>query len=62
MDLQKDMQGSCEMWPASGDANQIISIKVEDVSDAEEEKDPVRLRYSGIKMERAVSCMSVCHC
>jgi hypothetical protein len=62
MVFQKDMQGSCsERCPTSCDANQIISIKVEDVSDIEEE-DPLALRYSGIKTEPEVSCMSVCHC
>jgi hypothetical protein len=61
MDLQ-DMQGSCsEACPASSDANQITSIKVEDVSDTEEE-DSVPLKYSGMKTEHAVSCMSVCNC
>jgi hypothetical protein len=63
MDLQKDMQGSCsETCPVSHDANQITSIKVENVSDTEEEEDPVPLKYSGIKSEHEVSCMSVCHC
>jgi hypothetical protein len=61
MDLQ-DTQGSCtEACPASSDANQITSITVEDVSDTEEE-DSVPLKYSGIKTEHAVSCMSVCNC
>jgi hypothetical protein len=63
MDFQKDMQGSCsESCPTSCDANQIVSIKVEDVSDIEEEEDPLALRYSGIKTEPEVSCMTVCHC
>jgi hypothetical protein len=56
MDLQKDMQGSCS------ETNEIINIKVEDVSDTEEEEDLVPLRVSGIKSEHEVSCMSVCHC
>jgi hypothetical protein len=56
MDLQKDMQGSCS------ETNEIISIKVEDVSDTEEEEDPVPLKVSGIKTEHVVSFMSVCHC
>jgi hypothetical protein len=61
MDLQKDMEGSCsETCATSRDAHQIISIKVEDVSDIEEEKDPVPLRYSRIKVEPAVSlCLCV---
>jgi c-di-GMP-binding flagellar brake protein YcgR len=66
-DLQKVMQGSCgETCPESHDANQIISIKVEDVSDTEEEEeeeeDPMSLKYSRIKSEHEVSCMSVCYC
>jgi hypothetical protein len=61
MDFQKDMQGSCsEICPTSRDANQIISIKVEDVLVTEEGEDPVPLKYSGIKMEHAVSlCLTV---
>jgi hypothetical protein len=63
MDFQKDMQDSCsEMCPTSRDANQIINVKVEDVSHTEEEEVPVPLKYSGIKTELVVSCMSVCHC
>jgi hypothetical protein len=60
LNLQKEMQGSCsETYPASHDANQITRIKVEDVSDTEEEENPVPLKYSGIKTEHVVSCMSV---
>jgi hypothetical protein len=63
MDLRKDIHGSCsETSPLSHDANQIISVKIEDVSDIEEEKDPVPFIYSRIKTEHVVSCMSVCHC
>jgi hypothetical protein len=58
-DLQKDMQGSCgATCPASCDAIQITRIKVEDVSDIEEE-DPMPLKVSRIKREHEVSCMSV---
>jgi hypothetical protein len=62
MDLQKDTEGSCsKTYPVSHDANQIMSIKVEGVSDAaeEEEEDYVQLRSSGIKTEHEVSHMSV---
>jgi hypothetical protein len=60
MVFQKDMQGSCsETCPTSCDANQSTSIKVEDVSIAEEEEDSVALRYSGIKTEHTVSCKSL---
>jgi hypothetical protein len=48
---QEDVTGSCtETCPASShDAHQAINIKVEEVSDVEEEEDPV------IKVEHAVS-------
>jgi hypothetical protein len=63
MDLQKDMQGSCsETCPTSHDADQIISIKVEDVSGTEQVENPVPFGYPGIKAEHDVSCMPVCHC
>jgi hypothetical protein len=62
MDLQKDMHCSpSETCPTSHDAYQATSMKVEDVSDTEQEEAPLPLRYSGIKMEHVVSCMSVCH-
>jgi hypothetical protein len=41
------------------DANQNMSIKVEDVSDTEQEEDHVQLRFSGLKTEHVVSCMSM---
>lgn len=61
MDLQKDAEGSCSKTCAAPcDPNQIMSIKVEGVSDAEEEEeDPVQLRCSGIKIEHEVSHVSV---
>jgi hypothetical protein len=43
----------------SHDANQNMSVKVEDVSDIEKEKNHVQLRFPGIKTERVVSCMSM---
>ncbi|PNF42935.1 hypothetical protein B7P43_G11836 [Cryptotermes secundus] len=60
-DLQKDTQGSCgETCPASCDTNQIMSIKVEDVSDTEEEEDPVPLKVSRIKSEHELqNCMTL---
>jgi predicted transcriptional regulator len=55
MDLQKDIQGFCsEMCSTSRDASQIISPKVKDVSDTEEEEVALALRYLGIKAEHAV--------
>lgn len=69
MDLQDIDGSSSETWPTSQDANEIISIKVEDVSKVEsvlhleeEVDDAVKLRFSGIKTEHEVSCMSVFHC
>jgi hypothetical protein len=61
MNLQRDMEGSySETCPTSRDAYQATSVKVEDVSDTEQEEAPLPLKYSGIKMEHVVSCMSVC--
>jgi hypothetical protein len=57
--LERDVPGSCsETCPASShDANRDINIKVEPVSDVEEE-DPFKFRR--MKAEHEVSCMSVC--
>jgi hypothetical protein len=53
-------RNTCKILVVRCDANQIISIKVEDVSDTEEKENPVPLRYSRIKTERAVSlCLCV---
>jgi hypothetical protein len=69
MDLQDiQVHGSCsETWLTSQDANEIISIKVEDVSKVDgvlhlEKEVDVKLRFSGIKTEHEVSCLSVFHC
>jgi hypothetical protein len=43
--------------PASHDANQVMNIKAEEVSDAEEEVDPVRKTVQEIKADPGVSCM-----
>ncbi|PNF42931.1 hypothetical protein B7P43_G11834 [Cryptotermes secundus] len=53
MDLQKDAEGSSsKACAAPCDANQIMSIKVEGVSDSEEEEeDHMQLRCLGIKIE-----------
>jgi hypothetical protein len=55
---QEDVPGSCtETYSTSShDANQAINIKVEDVSDVEEEENPVPISFPGIKAEHAVSC------
>jgi hypothetical protein len=46
-----------ETYPASHDANQAMNIKVEAVSNAEEENDPVPITFPEIKAEPEVSCM-----
>jgi hypothetical protein len=52
-----------ETNPTSGDASQAISIKVEEVSDAEEEVGPVPITFPKIKVEPQVRCMSLyVHC
>jgi hypothetical protein len=52
-----------EMNPTSGDASQAINIKVEKVSDAEEEVGPVPITFPEIKSEPEVRCMSLyVHC
>jgi hypothetical protein len=56
---QEDVPGSCTETcsTSSRDANQAINIKVEEVSDVEEEEEnPVPISFPGIKAERAVSC------
>jgi hypothetical protein len=52
----------CETNPTS-DASQAINIKVEKVSDAEEEEGPVPISFPKIKAEPKVRCMSLyVHC
>jgi hypothetical protein len=49
--------------PTSCDASQAINIKVEEVSDAEEEVGPVPIKFPKIKTEPEVRCMSLyVHC
>ncbi|MDR1657275.1 MAG: hypothetical protein LBT47_06940 [Deltaproteobacteria bacterium] len=48
--------GPCgAIYPASHDANQAVNIKVEEVSDAQEEVDPVGITIQEIKAEPEVS-------
>jgi hypothetical protein len=56
---QEDVPDSCtETCPASShDANKAINIKVEVVSDVEEEENPVPISFPGIKAEQAVSSL-----
>jgi hypothetical protein len=44
-----------EIYPASHDANQAMGIKSEDVSDAEEEADPLQMTVQEVKAEPEVS-------
>jgi hypothetical protein len=55
------IRGLCgKTCPASSqDAYQTISIKAEVPSDAETEKDPLAITFSGIKDQPEVSCVSV---
>jgi hypothetical protein len=46
-----------EEYPASHDADHAMNVKVEEVSDAEEEEDPVPITFPEIKDESEVSCM-----
>jgi hypothetical protein len=52
-----------EIYPASHDANQTMNIKAEEVSDAQDEVDPLRIAIQEIKAEPKVSCMFLyVHC
>jgi hypothetical protein len=57
-----DVQDPCgEMDSASSDASQDSNIKVEEVSDAEEEEDgPMPVSFLKIKMEPEVRCLNIC--
>jgi hypothetical protein len=49
--------------PTAGDASHTIYIKVEEISDAEEEVGPVPITFPEIKAEPEVRCMSpYVHC
>ena len=52
-----------EIYPASHDANQAMYIKAEEVSDSQEEADPLQITVQEIKVEPEVSCMLLyVHC
>jgi hypothetical protein len=59
VDLEKAALGSCSgTCPASSrDADQATDMKVEQVSDVEEERDPVQITFPGIKADLEVSCV-----
>ncbi|XP_023707399.1 uncharacterized protein LOC111864405 isoform X2 [Cryptotermes secundus] len=46
-----------ETYPAPHDANQVMNVKAEAVSYAEEEEDPVPITFPEMKAEPEVSCM-----
>jgi hypothetical protein len=57
---EMEVQDPCgETNPTSRDASQAINIKVEEVSDAEEEACPVPISFPKIKAEPEVRCMSL---
>jgi hypothetical protein len=62
--LEKVVLSPCgETYPVSDDADQAMNIKAEEVSDIDEEEDPVPVTFPKIKAEPEVSCMSLyVHC
>jgi hypothetical protein len=55
-----ELQDPCgEPNPTSRDASQVINIKVEEVSDTEEEVGPVPITFPKIKVEPEVRCISL---
>lgn len=57
--LEKGVRGRCgETYPTSDDADQVMDIKAEEVTDREEEQVPVAATCPAIKTEAEVSCMS----
>jgi hypothetical protein len=61
---EKVLVGPCgEIYPASHDGNQAVNVKAEEVSDADEEADPLHIAVQGVKAEPEVSCMFLyVHC
>jgi hypothetical protein len=52
-----------ELYPASHDASQAMNIKTEEVSDAQEDADPVQITVQEIKTEPEVGCVFLyAHC
>jgi hypothetical protein len=45
---------------SSHDGNQVIDIKVEDVTDIQEQEDLLLTDFPAVETEHEVSCMSVC--
>jgi hypothetical protein len=61
MDLLEVAPGACsEIYDTSShDGNEIVSIKVEDVPDMQEEEDPLLITFPVVKDEHEVSHISV---
>jgi hypothetical protein len=59
MDVEKDSPDFCsEICPLSPqDACQLMNVKVEEVSNVQEEEFPVPITWQTIKAEHEVSCM-----
>jgi hypothetical protein len=52
-----------ELCPASHDANQAMDVKTEEVSDAQDDADPVQITVQEMKPEPEVSCVFLyAHC
>jgi len=62
MDSQKNQPGSCNetCHTSSADCNQIIGIKVEEVTSIKEEESPQPISFPIINTEHEVSYISVC--
>jgi len=62
MDSQKHQPGLCceTCHTSSGDCNQVIRIKVEEVTSIKEEEGPEPISFPIIKTEHEVSYTSVC--
>jgi hypothetical protein len=59
LDSQKDVPGlHSEACASSSHSDQVVNIKVEEVSDVEDGEDPVPMTFVEIKAEHEVSCMS----
>jgi hypothetical protein len=59
-DLENTLEGPYgETYPACRHGDQTMDIKAEDMSDTEEEVDPVPITFPNIKAELQVSCMSL---
>jgi hypothetical protein len=53
------LQNFGKTYPPFHDANKAMNVKAEEVSDAEEEEDPMPIKLLEMKAEPEVSCMSL---